>query len=40
MFAEIVRENLPFIAIGVAGGAAWALIAFYVIPKNGRRPGV
>jgi hypothetical protein len=33
MFAEIVRENLPFIALGVAGGAAWAVIAF-VIRRN------
>jgi hypothetical protein len=25
---ELFRQNLPFIAIGVAGGAAWAVIMF------------
>lgn len=34
---NLIRENAPFIVIGVAGGLAWALIAFYGFRKRSGR---
>ena len=33
---QLLRENLGFIAIGMAGGASWAIITF--MHRNRRNP--
>jgi ABC-type uncharacterized transport system permease subunit len=33
---DVVRENVPFIILGVAGGACWAVIMFTI--RQRRQP--